>query len=320
MGKKKKSSSTNIGPPVPEESGTENEENEGTEALTSAESAIQMVARHSSELKALKKEILALQQSVAKGDKNAKKQVSEQVKRMEQALLDRHKQELDNEPVIELDDDDEVSDLAQSVDDASIDDASSSSSGPRISRQQRRKASKAHKEQEREKELLEMKKNVVDHRTLELQALSEKLAALQLSIREVGADGNCLYYAVADQLSLHGQYAGKDSFRTLRELASSYMRSHADDFMPFLDSEDEMTPDKFERFCDRIRDTNDWGGQLELQALAHALKSPIVIFTAERPSIEMGQEYKNPKIRLSYHRHAYSLGEHYNSVVPAAGS
>ncbi|KAK4401990.1 OVARIAN TUMOR DOMAIN-containing deubiquitinating enzyme 5 [Sesamum angolense] len=44
------------------------------------------------------------------------------------------------------------------------------------------------------------------------------------------------------------------------------------------------------------------------------------------PDVEMGKEYKSgyetgpssPSIMLSYHRHAFGLGEHYNSVVPSS--
>lgn len=75
--------------------------------------------------------------------------------------------------------------------------------------------------------------------------------------------------------------------------------------------------EKYREYCDKVANTNDWGGQLELQALSAALKVPISIFTADSSTLEMGEEYKPiPPLKLSYHRHAYSLGAHYNSVVP----
>jgi hypothetical protein len=42
----------------------------------------------------------------------------------------------------------------------------------------------------------------------------------------------------------------------------------------------------------------------------------IRIFTSDSPIIVMGEEYKdNGILNLSYHRHFYSLGEHYNSII-----
>jgi len=100
------------------------------------------------------------------------------------------------------------------------------------------------------------------------------------------------------------------------------MLQNSSEFMPFIDAEEgTITEDQFKKYCETVAKTAAWGGQLELKALVHALKTPITVFTAEEksPDIEMGQEYTNQNsetLYLSYHRHAYSLGAHYNSVVP----
>lgn len=67
-----------------------------------------------------------------------------------------------------------------------------------------------------------------------------------------------------------------------------------------------------------VEATASWGGQLELGALAQALKKHIVVYSASGPDVEMGKEYvsENLILRISFHRHAFGLGEHYNSVVP----
>ena len=91
-------------------------------------------------------------------------------------------------------------------------------------------------------------------------------------------------------------------------------------------------PATFEEYVRNVRSTSTWGGQLELRALSEGLKCPIVVFSAEGPPLKMGAEYsqveaeggsddvegwdKNKALLLSYHRHYYALGEHYNSVVP----
>jgi OTU domain-containing protein 6 len=80
----------------------------------------------------------------------------------------------------------------------------------------------------------------------------------------------------------------------------------------------------FERYCHSVEATAAWGGQLELRALAHVLRRRIVVYSAHLPTVEMGEEYRAeehaPPLRVAYQMHAYGLGEHYNSVVPAASA
>jgi OTU domain-containing protein 6 len=55
-----------------------------------------------------------------------------------------------------------------------------------------------------------------------------------------------------------------------------------------------------------------------------------VVYACDSPDVEMGKEYSGkhsdpgllvvPTLRVSYHRHAFGLGEHYNSVVPLYSS
>ena len=55
---------------------------------------------------------------------------------------------------------------------------------------------------------------------------------------------------------------------------------------------------------------------MELQALAGALKAPIVVYEAAADEFVAKEDgCEGDAIELSYHRHMYSLGEHYNSVV-----
>ena len=98
-------------------------------------------------------------------------------------------------------------------------------------------------------------------------------------------------------------------------------------------------PATFEEYVHNVRSSSVWGGQLELRALSEGLKRPIVVFSAESPPLIMGAEYLAPTriqdcgvsgggnsddddwdvnsaLLLSFHRHYYALGEHYNSVIP----
>eukprot|EP01036_Dinobryon_divergens_P027644 gene27644-36453_t len=73
------------------------------------------------------------------------------------------------------------------------------------------------------------------------------------------------------------------------------------------------------------------GGQLEIQALSHSLQQSVVVYSADSPVLSMGPDdegqedraaqgdtarRRRPPLRISYHKHYYALGAHYNSVVP----
>ncbi|CAE7909602.1 otud6b, partial [Symbiodinium sp. KB8] len=75
----------------------------------------------------------------------------------------------------------------------------------------------------------------------------------------------------------------------------------------------------FERYCDRVQSTAEWGGQPEIRALTEVLKRPVEIYrAAEKKPMVMtgGAEGGSEPLRVSYHLKYYALGEHYNSVVP----
>lgn len=70
--------------------------------------------------------------------------------------------------------------------------------------------------------------------------------------------------------------------------------------------------------CYNLFEYLEWGGQLEVRALACALNKKILIYDAQAPVLTISNNEDNNDndvIRLTYHRHYFSLGEHYNSVV-----
>ena len=81
-------------------------------------------------------------------------------------------------------------------------------------------------------------------------------------------------------------------------------------------------PDCFD--CSVVEDISkaEWGGQLEIRALCGALKLRMNIFEANMPKVVMGEESCSEDsgdantLNLSFHRHYFALGEHYNSVIP----
>jgi OTU domain-containing protein 6 len=78
--------------------------------------------------------------------------------------------------------------------------------------------------------------------------------------------------------------------------------------------------DSFESYCRSVETvaTAVWGGQLELRALAASLGRSITVYSAGLPTVCMGAEGTAPALRVAYLRHAYGLGEHYNSLGKAA--
>ncbi|KAK1284119.1 hypothetical protein QJS10_CPB21g00654 [Acorus calamus] len=187
----------------------------------------------------------------------------------------------------------------------------------------RRRGKRAQQEADREQRIQEEQSNLISDRMIEDEQLEKKLEPLGLSINEIKPDGHCLYRAIEDQLS------SKVTYQELREMAANYMREHVNDFLPFFLSDnsnnskfdlDSDVPllERFEIYCKEVESTAAWGGQLELGALTQCLRKHILIFSGSFPDVEMGKEYKtdDSSIMLSYHRHAFGLGEHYNSIVP----
>ncbi|KAI1756394.1 OTU domain-containing protein 6B [Xylaria castorea] len=180
-----------------------------------------------------------------------------------------------------------------------------------------------------EKEALGM----TDHRGLERSSLERAFSAHGLVEHEIRPDGHCLFSAVADQLvqrkipislssSSKGTIDGEAGeghappYRVVRRVATDYMESHSDDFVPFLE-------EPLESYVPKIRDTAEWGGQLELLALASAYGVEIKVVQNGRtetiqPSGEHGEggaeKAGDRTVWLAYYRHGYGLGEHYNSL------
>jgi len=190
----------------------------------------------------------------------------------------------------------------------------------KLSKAQKRRNKKAALEKEREKFIAEQAvENLNGLRHLESEQIKAKLSKRNLSIYEIPPDGNCLYKAIEHQLSILN--LKQLNVQTLREETSKYMLSHMADFMPFLappESEDIFSEEMYMKYCEDIAKTSVWGGHIEVQALSHVCGVPIEIIQAEGPNIISGDENSNPKLILSYHRFVFGLGEHYNSVVPAA--
>ena len=137
-------------------------------------------------------------------------------------------------------------------------------------------------------------------RKKECEAISRKLVEINRRIKDVAADGHCLYRAIADQ--------SDSTYTEVRKTCASFMEAHADDFAPFIEDE------SFGDHCAKVRSSAEWGGQPEVLALARALQRPIVVYSRDSAPLRMGEG--SDEIVVTYHRDYYALGEHYNSTEP----
>ncbi|KAK4245260.1 hypothetical protein C7999DRAFT_43187 [Corynascus novoguineensis] len=186
-----------------------------------------------------------------------------------------------------------------------------------------------------------------DRRELERRAMQKEFAAHALREHEIAPDGHCLFSAVADQLRVNGiplttttttttgAAAGEvnmdvpsddaglkprvQPYRVVRRAAAEWIASHREVYEGFLE-------EGVEQYVARIRDTAEWGGELELSALANAYGVEIRVVQGQG-RVEVvkpgGQEEEKKKkgegktLWLAYYRHGYGLGEHYNSLRKA---
>lgn len=262
-------------------------------------------AKHRKERKELQAQIQALKKSI-KGDKNKKKDLTAEIVRLESELENRQKEELDNvKPVDEEENVIEGPDVVNKC------------CKQKISKAQKRREKKSQQEKEREARIkIQEEENRNGPRNTESLAINTILKELNLKLHPIPSDGDCLYKAVSHQLETNRQKC--ISIDELRKSVALYIRNNKDDFVPFMSNPDTfemLTDTEFEDYCNKIDTTKVWGGQLEIRALSNSLKCPIQIIQATgSTSLVQGEEFSGPPLVITYHRHMYLLGEHYNST------
>ena len=165
--------------------------------------------------------------------------------------------------------------------------------------------------------------NLPDLKQREREIMLEQFRRQDLEEKEVRADGHCLYAAVADGLQCQGlemrpiiaSATGNEEqviedFKIVRQTAAKYIEEHADIFAPFLE---EPLGD----YVSKVRDTGEWGGQLELLALARAYNVDISVLQGCGGRVDIegdGPADRRKKLFLAYYKYNFGLGEHYNSL------
>ncbi|CDH58360.1 otu domain-containing protein 6b [Lichtheimia corymbifera JMRC:FSU:9682] len=285
--------------------------------------------RHAKETKQLETKIASLRKSVEKASKAKKREMNSRISDMQSKLQFKHDEEIRKLEDQDQEGQDGIS--LERLDALSLNDNTatsvpeSSSTPPPSAAQKKKKPNKAKlRLQRREAEMQRMRDEAekeasgqVDMGAVEKEAIRELLGPMKLRVREITADGHCLYNAISNQLN--ERYNQQVSHQELRQAAASYMREHPDDFIPFLykDDGDMFTADDFERYCNDIENTPRWGGQLEILALSRVKEVPVHIVQMGAPVLKVNEEDfpgKEP-LKLAYHKHLYSLGAHYNSLL-----
>lgn len=272
-----------------------------------------LVQKHKKEKKEMQSKIQSLKKSATKGDKKKKKEVQEEIAKLEMELSKRHDQEIKalTGEINKLNE----NNLINLVKDVEID---CEEPGPKITRAQKRRDKKAAEQKERDKQILEQEiVNESGMRNMEMQKIKSELKKKNLMIYNIEADGNCLYNAVDHQLKLKTNFSY--GVKQLRTETSNQILTNKFDYLPFLTNSqtgEVMTEKELEEYCYNIANSTNWGGQIELKALSQVVKKPITVIQADGPPLVMGEEYSNNTdgLIITYHRHMYQLGEHYNSV------
>ncbi|KAI4203033.1 MAG: hypothetical protein LQ346_001880 [Caloplaca aetnensis] len=166
-----------------------------------------------------------------------------------------------------------------------------------------------------------------DLRKEESEAMRAQYTSRKLIEHEIRSDGHCLYAAIADQLStLRLPLIPEPSenmcpindppivpYKSTRVVAAAYIKHHSSDFEPFLE-------EPLEDYLLKIRYTGEWGGHLELLALARAYNVNIHVLQGSghvEKILSGTDEVTRPVLWLAYYLHNFGLGEHYNSLRPA---
>ena len=311
----------------------------------------QIQARHRKESKDLQGRITNKKKNATK---KTRKGVNDECADLERQLKERHEEELralngGNEAASDEERDDaeepsqngidrtvvDADGIATKLADTNLSDPDSPTpSSPATRQQQQQQPPQQGKKRNRQKDRLarraaeqeaaairaeEEAANMVDHRSVEKTYMVNEFKAHALVEKEIQPDGHCLFSAVADQLeqsaiplgaALGDQPQPQLPYKVVRRAAAGYMQAHGDDFAGFLE-------EPLDSYVAKIRDTAEWGGQLELLALANTYNVEIHVIQDGRtevvsPTIEGDEEPK--KIWLAYYRHGYGLGEHYNSL------
>ncbi|KPI40312.1 OTU domain-containing protein 2 [Cyphellophora attinorum] len=186
------------------------------------------------------------------------------------------------------------------------------------SRQKARLARRAAEQAALASEAAEEAANLPDQRAQELAAMRGQQSKLGLLETFIQPDGHCLYSAIAHGLppaTSATAESKKEGYHDVRVKTSKFIEEHSDDFAAFLE-------EPLVVYVRKIRDTAEWGGQVELQAIARAYEITVKVLQADGrvetfESGTGGGADSAAEVWLAYYKHSFGLGEHYNALKKA---
>ncbi|KAG7288580.1 hypothetical protein NEMBOFW57_004933 [Staphylotrichum longicolle] len=270
------------------------------ETATMDESLEQMQARHRKEQRDLQGRITSKKKNATK---KTRKFVNDECADLERQLKERQEEELrkltgeaDEQGLTDGDDTPQdqqpdqsqqqpqsppvINDLATKLQTTTLSPDSQqppSASAPTKQKRNRQKERLARRAAEQEAAAVAAEheaSSMTDHRGAERESMQAAFAARSLREHEIAPDGHCLFSAVADQLTINdipliAAAAGSGTepkvapYRVVRRAAADWIENHRAQYEGFLE-------EGVEAYVGKIRDTAEWGGELELSALANA--------------------------------------------------
>jgi OTU domain-containing protein 6 len=304
----------------------------------------ELLSKHRKEQKDLQGKITQKKKSATK---KTRKGVNDECERMQQELSEKHKTEiahLDGNPIEGLED--EQTDEEPNEDKPPQKQAPTTEPNPeptvtpngkKPNRQKARLARRAAEQEAASAAAAEEAKTQVNYRGNEQEVMDAVFKKLNLKEVEITPDGHCLYSAIAKQLDESGlglrpdpsriilqpstqsridtvASPQHDGYRAVRAVTADFIAEHKGDFEAFME-------EPIDSYTRKIKLTAEWGGQLELQAIARAYGVEINVVqsdgrmekieSGDGDSLDEGEKDKRV-IWLAYYKFSYSLGCHYN--------
>ncbi|KFZ07329.1 hypothetical protein V501_06560 [Pseudogymnoascus sp. VKM F-4519 (FW-2642)] len=289
-------------------------------------------ARHRKENKDLQGRIT---QKKKQATKKTRKGVNDECAELERQLKEAQAAELaalrgdapEDEPEVESERENDDASVAPTQDEtlaadlqktAISDPAPSEDAQPKRNRQKERLARRAAEQEAEAIKAQEEAAKLPNWKRQERTAMLKAFKTHKLDEKEIRPDGHCLFSSVADQLDQAGidlrtknEAEKTEAFRykAVRRTAAKYIEGHPDEFEAFLE---EPLP----AYVQKIENSAEWGGQVELIALAKSYNVEICVLQDGRLDKFSPEETEEEakKIWLAYYHHGYGLGEHYNSL------
>ncbi|KAJ6083935.1 hypothetical protein N7486_010735 [Penicillium sp. IBT 16267x] len=316
----------------------------------------ELQAKHRKEQKDLQGRITQKKKSATK---KTRKGINDDCERMQRELTEKQQAEIaqlngtSSDPVEGMEDlslEDETSANPESNEDQTLNNAEPEpepTPTPELTpqtkkpnRQKARLARRAAEQAAAAEAAAEEAANQTDYRGNEKEVMDAVFKKLGLREIEVNPDGHCLYSSIAKQLDDSGlglrpdpsrivlepttqsridtvASPQHDGYRAVRAVTADFITQNKGDFEAFME-------EPLDVYTRKIKLTAEWGGQLELQAIARAygLEINIVQSDGRMEKVESGdmdsfdeEEKLKRVIWLAYYRHSYGLGEHYNALT-----